>query len=141
MEAVITPLSRRELRRLINHYAQELGGTRDEVAARLQADGIQGIPRNTGECALARLFKAVVAADVSVEHLSVTRSFVKVCQPGRTWPLLVLLPHACSRFIAAFDQGLFPELDERLPRATAETAGPSRDPLSDLSPVSASAEG
>jgi hypothetical protein len=84
-----------------------LGGTAEEVAARVRAEGVRGARWKSNECALARyLDKALPGckAYVGTSYLSVCTSKGEVTSANLTGGAYL--------FRQAFDEGHYPELTE-----------------------------
>jgi len=101
------------IRAAVRGYANALGSTAEEIAERLESEGVKGIPGNAAECAIARHCQAVVGSEMAVTRLVVRRESIRVYCQGRRMSIRVLLPRACSAFISAFDAGCYPQLVDR----------------------------
>src|SRR5258708_244708 len=92
---MMTPI---EVRRALNR----LGGDANRIAAALYSLEIKGKKYDAEECPLARYLKKTCRADaVKVDEYCVEVAGSKLATPD-----------ACHDFIAAFDYGDYPELEE-----------------------------
>ena len=94
-----------------------LGDTRDAVAATLKDKGIKGYRNSLGSCPVARYLRTcgyqwayVMAHNVTVGESQAPGAIT----PYRTsqGEIAVLPSEAVSSFIIAFDQGMYPEVNE-----------------------------
>jgi hypothetical protein len=106
----ISVQGRRALRAEVAHELRSLGDSKDEVAERLEAAGVRGMPGSVRECALAVYLSAVVAADARVGAVLVgeQRTFLKL--DGRWRYLGVSLPRGLRAFVHDFDRHRYPAL-------------------------------
>lgn len=113
---------RATVRRQTEQLLGNLGGSPGQVAATLMGSGVQGLPANSRECAVAVYLGAVVGADTRVRGVKVCKSEVLVERAG-WWrrSVVVPLPTSVRQFIAAFDARTYPELLRDGPLATAGT--------------------
>lgn len=98
------------MRAALRAYANGLGRTAEEVAERMEREGVRGIPGNAAECAIARHCHAVVGSETGVRRVVVRRESIRLYREGRRIGIRVLLPRTCSAFIGAFDAGCYPQL-------------------------------
>ncbi|MDA8298305.1 MAG: hypothetical protein M0004_17305 [Actinomycetota bacterium] len=89
----------------------DLGGSPGDIAHRLSALGVRGVPTDVNQCAIAVYLNAVVGADRHVHSLSVWNDRVRVTF-GRilTQSCDVPLSSCLQEFIDRFDARSYPEL-------------------------------
>jgi hypothetical protein len=107
--------SRKQLKKQIGHLLADLGTSHGEVAASLQRAGIRGVPRNPGGCAIALYLGAVLGTDSRIQSVTVGTNCLKASTLQSTpfyfyGTMLVPVPKPVGQFIAAFDEGCYPEL-------------------------------
>jgi hypothetical protein len=102
---------RRALRAQTSQLLTALGDDADTVATSLATVGVRGQARSGDGCAIALYMTAVVGADHRVSSVIVTSTRLGVKPQSRWSPVIVVrLPRAVRKFIAAFDAGRFPNL-------------------------------
>jgi hypothetical protein len=103
--------SRRELTTTIESFLSDLGDNATDVADCLRRERVQGLPRHSTKCAVAKYLNAVVGTEQQVQTLSVGNNKLLVRGP-RWWSgrLRIELPVAVRQFIAAFDRYAYPDL-------------------------------
>lgn len=107
--------SRRQLTRQIRSLLSDLGGSPHEVAATLHRAGIRAVPKQPDACAVAMYLGAVLGADSRIQSVTVGSNCLKAAT-RQTAPfyfygtMLIPVPKAVGQFIAAFDDGRYPEL-------------------------------
>jgi hypothetical protein len=104
---------RPNLRRSVRQHLELLGDSPPRIADRLGAEGVQGVPGVSNECALARYLQAVIATEQSVESVAVFERSLRIRRSGFHPPVFVILPNAASTFVRQFDTGIFPQLVDR----------------------------
>jgi hypothetical protein len=106
----ISAQERRTLRAEVAQELRSLGDSKDEVAERLEAAGVRGMPGSVRDCALAVYLSAVVAADARVGAVLVgeQRTFIKL--DGRWRYLGVSLTKGLRSFVHDFDRHRYPAL-------------------------------
>lgn len=102
--------SGRELRRAVCDCLGQLGRSPDEVAARLQSYGVQGLPGKADDCPLARYLRAVIGTEHSVAKIGVLERRLRVSRRGLRLSFSLPLPPAIQGFIRDFDEGNHPAL-------------------------------
>jgi hypothetical protein len=108
--------SRRQLKQQIRDLLADLGGSHREVAACMRRAGIRAVPKNPEGCAIALYLGAVLGADSRMESVSVGSNCLKASTKQSTpfslfhGTMLIPVPKAVGQFIAAFDEGCYPEL-------------------------------
>jgi hypothetical protein len=110
--------SRQERAALARHTAELLGGLGTEapsVADALTEAGVQGLPADARQCALAVYLRAVMQGDERVTAVRVFHDRVVVGTPGRFRQsrVVVPLPAALRSFVAGFDAQHYPALVRR----------------------------
>jgi hypothetical protein len=115
------------MRAALRGYANGLGSTAEEIAERMEREGVRGIPGNAAECAIARHCQAIVGSETAVRRVVVRRESIRLYLEGRRLGIRVLLPRACSAFIGAFDAGCYPQLVD--PSAALREHAGSAQPL------------
>ena len=102
---------RAALRAETTQLLQDLGGTADAVAARLESAGVKGVPGSGTGCAVARYINAVMASDPRLGPITVSNEAVTLL--GRHWwspPVIVPVPLSVRNFIVRFDREDFANL-------------------------------
>lgn len=107
--------SRRQLTRQIRNLLSELGSSHQEVAATLHQAGIRAVPKHPDSCAVAMYLGAVLGADSRIQSVTVGSNCLKAATLQATpfyfyGTMLIPVPKPVGQFIAAFDEGLYPEL-------------------------------
>ena len=78
--------------------------------------GIRAVPKNPEGCAIALYLGAVLGADSRMESVAVGSNCLKASTKQSTpfslfhGTMLIPVPKAVGQFIAAFDEGCYPEL-------------------------------
>ncbi|MGD0882501.1 MAG: hypothetical protein ABSB09_13120 [Acidimicrobiales bacterium] len=103
----------RQIRKHAHTLLDELGRSPDEVAASLQAAGVQGVPRSNTSCAIALYTAALMKADPRVRSVAVgpCSLVIDLARPADSRPggkLSVQLPKPVRGFVAAFDASRYP---------------------------------
>ena len=94
----------------VYNLLDSLGGTAEIVANRLRAEGVKGVPAESGCCVLAEFLKRHGVNDPCVVVGGGEPSdpgFVDVVGIGK-----VDLPPACNRLASEFDDMLHPDLEQ-----------------------------
>jgi hypothetical protein len=103
---------RAAIRRQTLDLLGELGEDVETVVNRLGTAGVHGTPTNAENCAVAVYLRAVMTGDPRVRTVSVGNTSVMVSPPqGWRRSVAVSLPPAVRRFIEAFDERRFPQLE------------------------------
>jgi hypothetical protein len=113
MGGIVT--SRRQLTRQIRSLLSDLGSSHQEVAATLLRAGIRAVPKQPDNCAVAMYLGAVLGADSRIQSVTVGSNCLKAATKQATpfyfyGTMLIPVPKAVGQFIAAFDEGCYPEL-------------------------------
>jgi hypothetical protein len=113
MGGIVT--SRRQLTRQIRSLLADLGSTHQEVASTLHRAGIRAVPKQPDNCAVAMYLGAVLGADSRIHSVTVGSNCLKAATKQATpfyfyGTMLIPVPKAVGQFIAAFDEGRYPEL-------------------------------
>jgi|ERR1700730_12900818 hypothetical protein len=116
----------RQIKKQTTGLLAALGGSPEEVAASLQAAGVQGVPKNNRSCALALYLAAVMGSEprirsVAVGHCSLLINLVGPQDRRPAGRLLVQLPKPVRQFVAAFDARRYPAIT-RAPSVPAGTS-------------------
>jgi hypothetical protein len=130
--------SRRQLTRQIRSLLSELGSSHQEVAATLHRAGIRAVPKHPDSCAVAMYLGAILGADSRIQSVTVGSNCLKAATMSATpfyfyGTMLIPVPKAVGQFIAAFDEGLYPELVRE--DATIDQGGQHRPPAPAAVPV------
>ncbi len=112
--------SRRQLKQQIQGLLTDLGPSHRDVATTLQRVGIRGVPKNPEGCAVALYLGAVLGSDSRVQSVAVGSNCLKASTTPSTpfyfhGTMLVPVPKPVGQFIAAFDDGRYPELVRERP--------------------------
>jgi hypothetical protein len=89
----------------------DLGGSAEAVATRLESTGVKGVPGSGTGCAIARYVNAVMASDPRLGPITVSNEAVTIL--GRHWwtpPVIVPVPLPVRSFIVRFDREDFVKL-------------------------------
>lgn len=122
----------RQLKRDSNALLAGLGDGPDQVAESLQASGVRGVPKDNRTCAVALYVSALLGSEprvraVSVGHCSMALTIVTAADHRPAGRLQVQLPKPVRQFVAAFDDGRYPQVvDEKAPDPTAAGVAASR---------------
>jgi hypothetical protein len=112
---------RAAIRRQTQDLLAQLGPDTETIVRRLGGAGVRGTPTNAEHCAVAMYLRAVMTADPRVRSVSVGNTSVMVSPPqGWRRSVAVSLPPPVRRFIEAFDDRRFPQLERmegRVPHA------------------------
>jgi hypothetical protein len=105
----------RQLKKQTSGLLTGLGTSPDEVAASLNAAGVNGVPKNNRSCAIALYLTALMGPDprirsVTVGHCSLLIDTVAPPDSRPTGRLLVQLPKPVRQFVAAFDARRYPDI-------------------------------
>ncbi len=114
---------RAETTRLLN----DLGGSAEIVATKLESTGVKGVPGSGTGCAIARYVNAVMASDSRLGPITVSNEAVTIL--GRHWwtpPVIVPVPLPVRSFIVRFDREDFASLTAAPPGARQ---GPGPEPV------------
>jgi hypothetical protein len=116
-----------QLKRQSRALLVELGSSADEVFGSLESASVRGIPKDNRSCPVALYLSALMGSHprvraVKVGHCSVLIDTVASTDSRPTGRLLVQLPKAVRRFVAAFDAGQYPGIIRERPEDAAMTA-------------------
>ncbi len=105
----------RRLKRQTNALLSDLGHSPDEVAASLQAAGVEGVRKDNRSCAVALYLSAQMGSEaevrsVTVGHCSMQITLVAPRDSRPAGRLHIQLPKPVRRFVAAFDAGQYPTI-------------------------------
>ncbi len=103
-------LNRRALRRDIRQLSASLGATPETVASNLMGHDMRGIPRNQTRCPLARYLAIMLRSAGPPFDIFVSDRSVHARRPSGWHSMVVRLPPPVLEFMAAFDNGAYPEL-------------------------------
>jgi hypothetical protein len=109
-KGIPSKLSWRDLQRRAGRLCAALGSTPDSVADSLAVEGVQGVPKSPGDCAMARYLSAVIGTERSVSSISVSYHSVHINRGRTSLPVVVRLPKGPSGFVREFDNGAYPHL-------------------------------
>ena len=103
----------RQIKKHVNALLNGLGKSPDEVAAALQAAGVQGVPKSNSSCAIALYAAALMKTDLRVRSVAVgpCSLMINLIKPTDSRPggrLSVQLPKPVRGFVAAFDARQYP---------------------------------
>lgn len=129
----------RQLKKQTRTLLGALGDNPDQVAASLQAAGVQGVPRDNRSCAVALYLSAQLGSEadirsVTVGHCSMLVSLVNPEDRRPAGKLLIQLSKPMRRFVAAFDAWQYPAIVRDEPARVSRPAG---SPGSGADPVAA----
>lgn len=104
-----------------------LGAEPSSVATALTEAGVNGVPADARQCAMAVYLRAVMQADPRVASVRVFHDRVVVGTPGRfrQHRVVVPLPASVRAFVAGFDAQRYPALVRRRQGATPAGPGPA----------------
>ncbi len=103
---------RAAIRRQTLDLLSDLGGDVETIVEHLDTAGVRGTPTNAEHCVVAVYLRAVMTADPRVRTVSVGNTSVMVSPPqGWRRSVAVSLPGPVRRFIEAFDERRFPQLE------------------------------
>lgn len=123
--------SGRALRRAASECLDQLGHSPEQVAARLEMYGVQGVPGRADDCPMARYLKAVIGSEPCVGRIGVLEQRLQINRRGLRLPFSVSLPVAVQAFVRDFDEGRFPVLvDAQLRGQGADAPTTLGDPAS-----------
>jgi len=104
----------REIKRRVGALLEGLGHDPDEVAASLEAAGVQGVPRSNTSCAIALYTSAVMKADPRIKSVAVgpcTLILTLLKEDGRPGgKLTIQLPKPVRGFVDEFDAAHYPRV-------------------------------
>ena len=104
----------RDIKKRVNALLTGLGHDPDEVAATLEAAGVQGVPRSNTACAVAVYASAVMVADPRIRSVAVgpcTLVLTLTKEDGRPGgKLVVQLPKPVRAFVDGFDAARYPKV-------------------------------
>ena len=116
-------VNRRALRRDIRQLSASLGATPETVASNLMGRNMRGVPRNHTRCPLARYMAIMLRSAGPPVDIFVSDRSVHARRPGGWHPMVVRLPPPVLEFMAAFDNGAYPELIDPFRGRQAASAG------------------